>query len=476
MKDPQSLQTAIDCLTTILTGPDDEVLVPGQLTDLVDATIEARTMMLKAAERFGTPQYLIHEDLLWRQASRFRAAFEGHGPVARVHYAFKANPSATVVEVLQDAGVSADVSSGLELELALATGFERILFSGPAKTDDELALAVAHADRVTVHVDSLAELDRLEAAGRQADQIVRAGVRLSLAAHGAWTKFGIPPESLPGFVKRADACQHVELQGIQFHLSWQRTAAGYQATLADLGPILAANAPHNGWRFIDVGGGFYPEGDEAVYPWRTPSGRLRCLLGLAPDGPDDTWDGEVLLHSVVPIETVAEQLLAAFQNVVRPLGEGIELWLEPGRYLANSGVTVLLRVQDVKSAAVAITDGGTNLLGWERLEEEHVPLVNLTRPAIRPRLGRVYGSLCTPHDLWGYSCYGRDLRVGDILALPAQGAYVQTLSQRFIKPLARSVIARRDGRLEQVQAEERFADRYPSGDDFEAVPEIRVRA
>ncbi len=251
-----------------------EGLRKGELTDLVaDVIRRRRGALLTSARTFGTPQYLIHEDLLHQQVSRFCAAFDHDRVTRRVHYAFKANPSSAIVTVLRDAGVAADVSSGLELELALRTGFERIVFSGPAKTGADLAQAALFADRVTVHIDSLAELVHLEQAAKRLGRRIRAGVRLRLAAHGAWTKFGLPPSALPDFVQRAERCQHVELQGVQFHLSWQRDGAGYARTLRELGPLLRAHAPAGGWRFVDVGGGFYPEGDVAGYPWRTEQGR-----------------------------------------------------------------------------------------------------------------------------------------------------------------------------------------------------------
>ncbi len=194
------------------------------------------------------------------------------------------------------------------------------------------------------------------------------------------------------------------------------------------------------------------------------------MLGLADDGPPSDWDGRYLLHAVEPIEQIAETVIGAFREQFEP---SVELWLEPGRYLSNPAVTLLLQVCDVKSPEVAITDGGTNLLGWERLEDEHVPLINLTRPATTQRPGRVYGSLCTPHDVWGYTCYAEDLQVGDILALPAQGSYVQTLQQAFIKPIARTVVEQLNGDLVQVAEEECFASRYP---ELVHLPESSRRA
>ncbi|MEW6750700.1 MAG: alanine racemase [Candidatus Latescibacterota bacterium] len=437
-------------------------LEPGELTALVESALRRRALLLEAARRFGTPQYLLEEESLAAQIARFQAAFSRPGQLVRTFYAFKANPSLPVVRTVRRSGLGADASSGLELQLALRCGFERIVLSGPAKTDDELALAARHAQRVTVHLDSPRELERLEAIAERAGQTVQAGIRLNVQAHGAWTKFGVPLHLLPEVVRQAGRLHSVRLCGVQFHLSWNRHARRYVETLAALGPALRVQAPPGGWSFVDIGGGYYPEGDEAVYPWLTPAGRMGALLGLHPaEGPPPDWDLRYLVHRVQPIEAMAAQVLESFREHVTATLGPVELWNEPGRYLVNQAVHLLLRVADVKGDDVAITDGGTNLLGWERLELEHVPLVNLSQPAPTQRRHRVYGSLCTPHDLWGYAYYGSGLDVGDVLLLPAQGAYVQTLAQRFIKPLCQIVMAQAGGRLRRVAAAEGFPRRYP---------------
>ena len=439
-----------------------EDLHGGELDLLVGDVLARRSLFEAAAAGFDTPQYLVEEDALIRQAKRFLQAFDSPERTVRAHYAFKANPSACVVETLGRAGLSADCSSILELELALAHGFDRIVLSGPAKTDEELRLALLHHSRVTVHLDSFGELDRLERLAVDCDTQVQAGVRINIGAHGKWTKFGIPLSALPQFVDRAVKTPHVRLAGVQFHLSWQRHADGYVDTLAQVGKQMAARTPTQGWRFIDIGGGYYPEGDEAVYPWMTPRGRLLALLGLAPqEGPPDDWDGSYLLHHVAPIEETASRIVEACRIHLTPI-EPMELWVEPGRYLVNQAVHLILRVADVKEGGIVITDGGTNLLGWERIEAEHCPLINITHPATTQQRYWIYGSLCTPHDLWGYSCYATEMVVGDVLVLPAQGSYVQTLAQRFIKPVCQTVVSDSTGELRRVQAEETFADRYAS--------------
>ena len=109
--------------------------------------------------------------------------------------------------------------------------------------------------------------------------------------------------------------------------------------------------------------------------------------------------------------------------------------MEPGRWLCHDAMHILLTVADRKSPDVIITDGGTNAVGWERFESDYFPVINLTRPGLDEHDCLVSGSLCTPHDLWGYSYFGDDIREGDLLLVPNQGAYTYSLRQQFIKPL-----------------------------------------
>jgi diaminopimelate decarboxylase len=440
---------------------DNTTLYKGELTGLVNEVLSKRDTLLDIAHTFGTPAYLLDEPRLLQQIDRFQKAFAQKKHTVRTHYAFKANPTHSIVQTIQKAGLSADASSGLELELALQCGFQHIVFSGPAKTEDELRLAVENADRVTVHLDSHHERERLNALAAQHGVTIRAGIRLNTSAHGLWTKFGIPLNALPEFVRTSAQFENIDLQGIQFHLSWNRQSNGYQNTLAELAPVLSNSAPPNGWQFIDIGGGYYPEDDEAVYPWMTPQNRLRATLeGKDPNQPPADWDMQYLLHPVQPIEDMAHDILEAFEQQLAPLGNP-QIWLEPGRYLANPAVHLFLQLQDIKGDDIAITDGGTNLLGWEKLESEHCPLINLTHPAQTQQKIRVYGSLCTPHDLWGFTCYAQKMEIGDILLLPAQGSYVQTLSQRFIKPICQTLKYGSNGETTRVSQTEQFEDRYP---------------
>jgi diaminopimelate decarboxylase len=62
-------------------------------------------------------------------------------------------------------------------------------------------------------------------------------------------------------------------------------------------------------------------------------------------------------------------------------------------------------------------------------------VLNLSRPALHENACVVMGSLCTPHDVWGYTYWGDGIEPGDRLLIPTQGAYTYSLRQHFIKAL-----------------------------------------
>ena len=101
---------------------------------------------------------------------------------------------------------------------------------------------------------------------------------------------------------------------------------------------------------------------------------------------------------------------------------------------------LVLKVVDVKSPDLVITDGGTNAVGWERFEHDYFPVINLTQPGLTEHPCLVLGSLCTPHDVWGFSYHGYGIAEGDVLLVPDQGAYTYSLRQEFIKPLPGTAI------------------------------------
>jgi diaminopimelate decarboxylase len=423
----------------------------GKATPLLDGKVLStyvrfyqaqRERFLNISQKHGTPVYVFDEKALLERAGQFRDAFEKEIDAFRPFFAMKSNNHPAVSSRLVKFGLGLDVSSGPELEVALGTGCQEILFSGPGKTDAELEMAVNSRNRVTILIDSFGELDRLEQVAMRHGVCVRAGVRLTTNEKGLWRKFGIQLATLEEFLERADGHKHVRLCGLQFHTSWNLGPRAQVSFLRRLGKSLQ---PLNRKRrkvieFLDIGGGYWPPLGEWVHFSATPQGRiLRTVL-------PEILPPEHYRCKSKPIEIFAREIGRCLRECIFPHAK-CRIFAEPGRWLVNDAMHILLTVVDNKGDDLVIADGGTNIIGWERFETDYCPVINLSQPSLTERRCMIFGSLCTPHDVWGYAYFGHGIEAGDILIVPGQGAYTYSLRQQFIKPVAKVIS------LETLEAE-----------------------
>lgn len=413
------------------TGLSEPLFPAGELCSFVERYVNRRSEFLRLTENQPPPLYVLEPSVLRERAKQFQDAFLAHLPDAGFYYAVKSNNHPAVAAELVKSGMGLDVSSGLELAMALETGAMDIVFSGPGKTDGELRQAVAHSERVTLLVDSFGELDRLGRITGALGTTMRIGVRLNTNPKGLWRKFGILPEQLGEFMAEADKTANIEFRGLQFHTSWNLSPAAHVEFIRSLGQVLSGlpRAALERIRFIDIGGGFWPSQGEWLQPASTSAGKLKISQGLPAGSP--------LEHYRLPaagIDEFAREIgRAVREHIFSSLS--CRICAEPGRWLCNDAMHLLLSVVDRKGGDLVITDAGANTVGWERYEHDYFPVINLSRPALKERPCNVLGSLCTPHDVWGWSYWGEDIRIGDILLIPTQGAYTYSLRQNFIKPL-----------------------------------------
>ncbi len=420
------------------------LLEKDQIERFVRKHLEKRALCLRLSQTEGSPLYILEPDVLRERARRFSRAFGEHFPDCRFYFAVKSNHHPAVCRTLLEEGFGLDVSSGKELEMALALGAGDVLFTGPGKTSGELALAVQNAGTVTTLIDSFRELQALEGMAAAEGAAVRAGVRLCTQPTGLWRKFGIPLDDLPGFFEAAEACPHVDLQGLQFHTSWNLSPRAQTDFITLLGNKLATlPAPMvEKIRFIDVGGGYWPEPGEWLQPVR-PVAEGTGAEARPAACPDRRH------RPAVPIETFAEELGRAVKVRLGSLFP-CRVCFEPGRWICSDAMHLMMTVMDKKASDLVVTDAGINAIGWERFEADYFPILNLSSPSLSERPCLICGSLCTPEDHFGSSYFGDRIDSGDLLLIPCQGAYTYSLKQEFIKPTPKVVVV--EGRIESPGA------------------------
>jgi len=378
------------------------------------------------AEEFGTPLVVYCEQTMLDQARAYRAA----APSARVLYSVKAFQNLAVLRLFAGEGLGADVSTLGELTFALRAGVpaDSITIHGNNKSDDELG-AAAEAGAGLVVLDALDEIERAAAAG-VARVLVRvtSGVEadtheaIRTAHHGS--KFGLPEDAALEAIGRAREAG-LEVAGLHMHVGSQLLdTQAARMSVEWLAGFAAAARAELGWTpaVVDLGGGL---GVAQLPDEEAPS--VAEFVGELLRRVERAWD----LH-----------------ELPRP-----KLVLEPGRSLVGRAGVTFYRVGVVKRASESVTfvavDGGMSDNPRPQLYGAAYTALLANRADEQPAgIYSVAGKHCEADTLIGRVALPEPRR-GDLLAVPATGAYTLAMGSNYnAVPLPAAVlVADGDARL-----------------------------
>ncbi|MFF3553286.1 diaminopimelate decarboxylase [Streptomyces tsukubensis] len=387
----------------------------------------------RLAEEFGTPAYFLDEEDF---RARCRAWAEAFGPGADVFYAGKAFLSRAVVRWLYEEGLNLDVCSGGELRTALDAGMpaERIAFHGNNKSAEEIERAVeAGVGRIVL--DSFQEIVKVahtaQRLGRRQKVLIRVTVGVEAHTHEFIAtahedqKFGIPlaGDQAAEAVRRALALDGLELVGIHSHIGSQIfDTSGFEVAAHRVVGLLKRVRDEHGVELpeIDLGGG----------------------LGIAyvpGDDPREPHHIAKALHEIVGRECEAAGLRSPRISV------------EPGRAIVGPTAFTLYEVGTVKPLEglrtyVSVDGGMSDNIRTALYDAEYsVALVSRTSDAA-PMLSRVVGKHCESGDIVVKDAFlPADLAPGDLIAVPATGAYCRSMASNYNHALRPPVVAVSEG-------------------------------
>src|SRR5450759_3411004 len=345
------------------------------------------------ALEYGTPAYVLDEDDFRERCRQWRVAFRAGAADGDVYYAGKAFLCVAVARWVAAEGLSLDVCTGGELAGAERAGFpaDRILFHGNNKSVEELGRAGTTG-----------------VATGQEDQ----KFGFSLAA-------GAAAEA----VRRVLALPSLELVGLHCHIGSQIfDTSGFRLAAHRMVGLLAEVRAEHGVELpeLNLGGG----------------------LGIAYTSED----------APLPVEEVADRLRAVVTAECATAGLAVpRLGVEPGRAVSGPTTVTLYEVGTAKELPGLRTyvsvDGGMSDNIRTALYDAHYTAVLASRTSTAPpRVVTVCGKHCESGDIVVHDvALAADLAPGDLLAVPASGAYHRSMASNYNHVPRPPVIAVRNG-------------------------------
>ena len=400
-------------------------------------------------EQVGTPAYVIDEVDFRGRALTWRQAFEDW----KVYYASKSFLCSTVARWIHDAGLNLDVASMGELTVALRAGFDpaRIGLHGNNKSDALLRVALTQGvGRIVVDSpDEIARLERLtaELGVRAAVQIrvttgVEAHTHEYIATAHEDQKFGFSiagGQALVALV-RCSGSPNLDLRGIHSHIGSQIfDTNGFEVAARRTLRLMSQFKEATGVTLpeLNLGGGF----------------------GIAYTIDDSPATAQDLARG---LDEIIEHECRAF-GLDKPI-----LSVEPGRSISGPAGTALYTVGTTKNVEIGggqqrryvSVDGGMsdNIRPALYAAEYSAVLANRVSPE-SPVLSRVVGLHCEGGDILVRDVFlPSDTGIGDILAVPASGAYSRSMASNYNHTPRPPVVSVRDGRITTLIRRETLDD------------------
>ena len=398
--------------------------------------------LVEIAERFGTPCYVFDQAHIEYRLEEFTGAL---GRIGTPVYASKAFLCTALAGLIAATNWWIDVVSVGEAQVAQRGGIppSRILLHGNLKSRAEIELA-ATGVAVTV-VDSLGEIDDLEAAAARAGNTIDLMVRLNehvdlvtnrkVLTTGDDAKFGLTPESADEAVERISSSERLRLVGMHLHAGSHITDPSiFGVILGHLADVVSRHrsAFEAGSVLLDVGGGI-----AAPY--------LRSDPVLSPQAVADA------------IRSALDTL--AIEKHIGP----VRVMLEPGRSLVANAGLLLYSVGVRKPLPVAgellALDGGMTDNPRPALYNSRYELLvadHLDRPHNHPF--RVFGRMCETDVMLDTVLLPEEIAPGDVVVMPTAGAYTFSMSSRYNYLPRPPVLFVKEGEVREVVRREKPED------------------
>ncbi|GAS82744.1 diaminopimelate decarboxylase [Paenibacillus amylolyticus] len=399
-------------------------------------------------EQFGTPLYVVDEQLVRKRCREYMEAFRASGLGFQVAYASKAFCVMAMCALAAEEGLSLDVVSDGELFTALQAGFpaERIHFHGNNKTLEEIEMAL-DAEIGCFVVDNFNELHLLQAVAADKNRKVNILLRVTpgVEAHTheyistgqTDSKFGFDIGNGTAFeaIELASKQSNLVLLGVHSHIGSQIfEVEGFQMAVQRVAEFAASvyERLNVAFKVVNLGGGF----------------GIRYI------------DGDTPLEVAQYVKAITD----AVKNHFAQIGYAVpEIWVEPGRSIVGEAGTTLYTVGTSKDIPgvrkyVAVDGGMTDNPRPALYESKYeAVLANRANEAAQETVS-VAGKCCESGDMLIWDLDLPKVESGDLLAVACTGAYNYSMASNYNRIRRPAVVFVKDGQGDVVVRRETYQD------------------
>jgi len=407
----------------------------------------------KLVKEYGSPLFVIDQADFYVRTNAWRSAISSAFENSQLYYAAKSFISVEVAKWLKELKVGLDVCSGGELAVALAADFPAadIEFHGNNKSEVEISTAIK-AGVGTIVIDSFDEISRVSKIAKELNKVQKIYLRLtpgvdahthefiSTAHEDVKFGFSIASGAAQDAIENCMAQSSLSLAGIHCHIGSQifevdgfnLAAKRLVAVLATFRDKYAKELPE-----LNIGGGYgiaYTKEETAIAP-------------------------EIVIPAIAAV--IKEECAKAKLAIPR-------ISIEPGRAIVGPTTTTIYLVGTTKSVTL---DNGS--------ERRYVSVDGGMSDNIRPALygaaysaflanrtssaknisSRIVGKHCESGDiLISEIDLPSDIKSGDLLAIPATGAYGRSMASNYNHIPRPAVVAVINGTARQILRRENEAD------------------
>ncbi len=372
-----------------------------------DALMIEHLYLKSLVKKYKTPFFCYSANQIKDNYKNLKKSFKKIKPV--ICYAVKANFNKKILNLVAQLGLGADVVSKGELELSINCNInkKKIVFSGVGKTEDEIIYALKK-DIKQINVESEEELqDIIRLAnniGKKVDVSLRLNPDIDPETHSKIStgrledKFGITEDGINNIFRKYSNDSNLNINGISIHIGSQiKKISPFEKAFKKV-RNLVVKLRTMGFKIntIDIGGG----------------------IGIIYDKKKD---------KIFKVSDYANIVEKYFYDL------GVEIILEPGRYLVGSSgilISKVVRIKKGQKKDFLIIDAGMNNLIRPSLYNAVHQIFPIKKSDTKKKY-EVVGPICESSDIFQKDFELSKLNKDDFLIICSVGAYGSSMASNY---------------------------------------------